>query len=136
LFGQSGEKPLFNVHPYSGAYGIVEELNIANRVDSLTRINNESYRKDTRTMQTPLLVLDAHIQAVNTNRLQQARRAELIRLARQQRPSQITRFIASMRRTSGRSLVSLGQWLQREPVTAATRDREALDVTSTKAMPS
>jgi hypothetical protein len=136
LFGQSGEKPLFNVHPYSGAYGIVEELNIANRVDSLTRINNESYRKDTRTMQTPLLVLDAHIQAVNTNRLQQARRAELIRLARQQRPSQITRFIASIRRTSGRSLVSLGQWLQREPVTAATRDLEALDVTSTKTMPS
>jgi hypothetical protein len=136
LFGQSGEKPLFNVHPYSGAYGIVEEHHIANRVNSLTRINDERSWKEHHTMQSHIHVLDAHVQAVTTRRLLEARRAELIRLARQQRPSQLIRFIASIRRTSGRSLVSLGHWLQREPVTAATRDLETLDVTSTKTMPS
>jgi hypothetical protein len=87
-------------------------------------------------MQTPLLVLDAHIQAVNTSRLQQARHAELMRLARQHQPSPVARFMAALRRTSGQTLISIGQWLQREPVTAAAREFEALNVTSTKTMPS
>lgn len=127
---------MFNVYPYSAAYGIVEELRIANRVNSRTRINNEPYRKEPHTMQTPLLVLDAHVQAVNTNRLQEARRAELIRLSRQQQPSQVMRLISTLRQTSGQALVSFGTWLQREPVNAAAREFDARNVTSTKTMPS
>ena len=81
-------------------------------------------------MQTPLLVLDAHIQAVNTNRLQQARLAELVRLAQPGQSTTVSRIIATIRRSTGSTLVSIGQWLQRENVTQAAREFEAMSVTN------
>lgn len=84
-------------------------------------------------MQTPLLVLEAHIQAVDTNRLQQARRAELIRIARAGQSSPLSRFISSLRRVAGGTLVALGQKLQHQPENWATRELEAMNVTRTQA---
>jgi hypothetical protein len=136
LFTKSGAKPLFNVHPWSAAYGTVEEIRIANHVGSRTRINNERSRKELHTMQSHIHVLDAHVQAVTTRRLLEARRAEMIRLAGLRPGNMLTRLVSRIRTATGRALVSTGQRLQREPVTAATRDLEALDVTSTKTMPS
>lgn len=127
---------MFNVYPYSGAYGIVEELRTTQRVNSRTRINNQPAWKDSHTMQTPLLVLDAHIQAVNTNRLQQARLAELVRLAQQGQSTTVSRIIATIRRSTGSTLVSIGQWLQRENVTQAARELEAMSVTNKSALSS
>jgi hypothetical protein len=119
---------LFNVYPYSGAYGIVEELHIANRVNSLTRINNERSWKEHHTMQSHIHVLDAHVQAVTTRRLLEARRAELIRLAGLRPENMLARLVSRIRTATGRALVSTGQWLQREPVAS---ELEAMNVTST-----
>lgn len=127
---------MFNVYPYSAAYGIVEEILTANRVNSRARINNEPYRKDTPAMQAPLIVLDAHIQAVNTNRLQQARHAKLVRLARQDQPTVITRVIAAFRRTSGRTLVSIGQRLQNVPATDTIGAIDAMSATQSRSIAS
>lgn len=120
---------MYNVHQYSGAHGIIEGLKTADRVNSLTCINNQPTWKDTRTMQTPLLVLDAHVQAVSTNRLLEARRAELLRLARQTHGSPVARLIARLRRLTGVTLVSVGQRLQE----STTPEIDAMSVTSTRA---
>lgn len=117
---------MFNVHPYSAAFGIVEEIRTAHRVDQRARINNDVTRKDIATMHTPLLVLDAHIQAVHTNRLQEARLAELARLARQNQAGTATRLIAVIRQITGGALVTAGQWLRREPVTRNVAHENAL----------
>ena len=127
---------MFNVYPYSAAYGIVEELRTAYRVNSRTRINNDATWKDPHTMHTPLFVLDAHIQAVSTNRLEQARRAELIRIARANRPSAIGRLISMLRRVSGDSLVAIGRKLQPEPESWVARELEARNVTNERAFSS
>jgi 5-enolpyruvylshikimate-3-phosphate synthase len=100
---------------------------------SRARINNEPDRKETRTMYTPLYVLEAHIDAVDTKRFQQARQAELMRLARQGQQGPVNRFIAAIRRSSGSALVSVGQWLQQTPADRVAQELEAMGVTRTQA---
>ena len=124
---------MYNVYPYSGASGMIEAQGAIDRISSLTCINTGQTRKEPRTMYTPLLVLDEHVRAVNTNRLQQARHAELLRLAQQGRQGPMNRFTANLRRSSGKMLVSAGQWLQRTPADRVARELEAMNVTTTQA---
>ena len=84
-------------------------------------------------MYTPLYVVDAHIQDVNTNRLQQARRAELTRPEQQGQRAPIGRYIAGLRQVSGHRLVSVGQWLQRPPAGRVAHELEAMSVTRSQA---
>lgn len=116
---------MYNVYPHSTAYGMIEAHRSIQRVSSRTRINHEAIWKETHTMHTPIHVLDAHVQAINTNRLHQARRAEALRLARGHQPTAMRRFITTFRKATGSTLISLGQWLQREHAAQAAREREA-----------
>lgn len=84
-------------------------------------------------MQSHIHVLDAHVQDVTTRRLLEARHAEMIRLAGLRPENILTRLVSRIRTATGRALVSLGQGLQRKP---ATSDLHAMNVTSTKTMPS
>jgi hypothetical protein len=124
---------VYTVNHYSVTYGIMEAIGATRRINSLTRINNEPPWKDQRTMYTPLYVLDAHIEAVNTKRLQQVRQAELMRLARQGQQGLLQRIIARLRRSSGTTLVSVGQWLQRTPADRVAQELEAMGVTRSQA---
>lgn len=127
---------MYNVYPHSAAYGMIEAHRSIDRVSSRTRINHESIWKDTHSMHTPIHVLDAHVQAVNTNRLNDARRAEMIRLAKGQQPTAMRRFIATCRQATGGTLISLGQWLQREHAAKAVREIDAMRARHTQTMSS
>ena len=133
LFAKSGEKTVHNTHPQSIAYEMLEELSKRYRINPLTRINNEQVRKENRTMYTPLYVLEAHIDAVDTKRFQQARQAELIRLARHGQQGLLDRMMTSFRQSSGSTLVSVGQWLQRTPADRMAQELEAMGVTRSQA---
>lgn len=124
---------MYTTYPYTVASGMIEAQGAIARINSLACINNEQPWKETRTMYTPLMVLDAHVQAVHTNRLQEARQAELLRLARQGQQGLVARFFATLRRTSGKTLVSVGHWLQRTPADRVAQELEAMSVTRSQA---
>lgn len=66
-------------------------------------------------MQSTLHTLEAHVLAVNTNRLQDALRAEQIRLATMNEPRGISRTISNVRVATGMALVALGERLRSQP---------------------
>lgn len=124
---------MYNVYPFTVSHDMQKALVALNPSKSRARINNEPDMKDFHPMHTPLFHINEHINYVNTNRLQQARQAELIRIARAGQPTSIGRLISSLRRVSGRTLVAVGQKLQHQPENWASRELEALNVTRTQA---
>jgi hypothetical protein len=133
LFTKSGGHVVHITYPHHASFEMLDALSKTNRISSLSRINNDQPWKEHRTMYTPLYVLEAHIQAVDSKRFQQARQAELIRLARQGQQGPANRLIASIRRSSGSALVAVGQWLQRTPADRVAQELEAMSVTRSQA---
>lgn len=128
---------MYNVYPYSTIHGTIALRSTANRVNPRTRINNEVVWKESATMNQSLFIMDAHVQAVHSKRLQQARLAEQIRLARGQQPSRFSRIVTSFRQSTGGTLIALGQRLQRGHRFAhAARELEAMRVTRERAISS
>lgn len=130
---ESGDKIVYNVYPFTFSNDMQKALVAMNPLNSRARINNETDMKDRHPMQTPLFHINEHINYVNTKRLQQARQAELIRIARAGQPTPVSRFISSIRQVSGRALVAIGQKLQHQPANWAARELDAMNVTRTQA---
>lgn len=84
-------------------------------------------------MHHSMLVLDSHVQAVTTNRLQRARMAEQIRLATAGKPGLVSRAVTSVRRVVGEALIGLGTRLHQEPV---TRGIDTMPVTPSRSISS
>lgn len=106
---------MYNVYPYSTVHGTIALHSARHQSNSHGRINNDRAWKESTTMHHPMLVLDSHVQAVTTNRLQKARMAEQIRLATAGQPGLVSRAVTSVRRVVGEALIGLGTRLHQEP---------------------
>jgi hypothetical protein len=111
---------MLNVYPYSGAVGSIEQLHIMNRISSLTRINTDLSGKEHNAVNPSLHTLEAHVQAVSTNRLRQALLAEQMRIANVQQPRSVGRIILALRASTGSWLITIGEKMSQQ---AAPRTR-------------
>lgn len=87
-------------------------------------------------MQHPMLVLESHVQAVTTKRLQQALMAEQIRLATAGQPGPVAVMVTNVRRVAGEALIALGTRLHQESRRQDAGDIEHLDVTPSRSISS
>lgn len=87
-------------------------------------------------MHHPMLVLDAHVQAVTTNRMQQALLARQIRQATAGQAGPLSVAITNIRRAAGRSLIALGTRLHQESPRRAAAGMERLAVTPSRGISS
>jgi hypothetical protein len=68
-------------------------------------------------VQTSLHTLEAHVQAVNTNRLREALIAEQMRIANAERPHGLGKLIQVIRASMGGALITLGEKLSKQHAT-------------------
>jgi len=99
-------------YPFMASHAILEITRTADRINSLTRINDERPVRGKPTVNTSLANIEAHLQYVTTKELENARRAELLKIAKANRPGPISTVIANVRLSVGTMLVTIGERLQ------------------------
>lgn len=102
---------MFNVYPYSPAHAALAQIANEEARNSLDCINRHPPQKDSATMHPALHSLEEHVRVINANRLQEALRAEQLRLAKGRQTGSISRTITNMRIATATALISAGQRL-------------------------
>jgi len=108
---------VFITYPYSPAEAVIRQTGLDHERKQFIRINNVQDRKDSATMHSQFHVLEEHVRAVNTRRLQEALAAEQLRLARRNQPERHNRLFASLRAFTGTLLVRAGERMIGQPAT-------------------
>jgi len=103
---------MYPEYPFSASHAVLEITRVTDRVNSLTRINNERPDRGRPTVNTSLANIEAHLQYVTTKELENARRAEVMRIVRANRPGAVSTTIARVRLAIGTMLVTYGERLQ------------------------
>jgi hypothetical protein len=112
-------------------HAVLEVQRVTDRIDSLTRINNELQQREMPTMSTSLGNIDAHMQYVQTKQLQDALHAEQIRLATANRSGRMPKIVSNIRTSLGTMLIMFGERLQKEHARQAAREAERIHSTRT-----
>lgn len=103
---------MFNVYPYSAASALMPQTDHTNSRNKRSRINKDDPWKEMSTMNSNIDLLEAHVRAVNTRRMQEALVAQQLRLSQHNRPGFVSKIIANVRLSTAMILIAAGERLR------------------------
>ncbi len=110
---------MFNVYPYTPASAVIEQIRPDREQSQFMRKNHADHWKVQPKMNSHLHALEEHVRSVNSRRLEEALKAEQIRLASKYQVRGMNRIISNIRSGLGLFLIDAGKRIAAKPATGA-----------------